>query len=211
MDSSEKYKSTVAFTDLLFNVLVGFVFLFVIAFILINPIAKKSNIIVPAEYMIVLTWPDENDDDIDIWMRDPNGEIIGYQKKDNGVMHLDRDDIGSANDKMDIDGQSVTIKLNREVVTLRGILPGEYNISIHYYRKNTPDNSSMPVTVEVSKINPYSVVYKQTQEFTIQGQGINYYKFTVRPDGNFENVTTSEENIIPLTSIAQHESMTRPR
>lgn len=211
MDSSEKYKSTVAFTDLLFNVLVGFVFLFVIAFILINPIAKKSNIIVPAEYMIVLTWPDENDDDIDIWMRDPNGEIIGYQKKDNGVMHLDRDDIGSANDKMDIDGQSVTIKLNREVVTLRGILPGEYNISIHYYRRNTQDDSRVPVTVEVSKINPYSVVYKQTQEFTTQGQGINYYKFTVRPDGNFENVTTSEENIIPLASIPEHGLMTRPR
>ena len=211
MDSSEKYKSTVAFTDLLFNVLVGFVFLFVIAFILINPIAKKSNIIVPAEYMIVLTWPDENDDDIDIWMRDPNGEIIGYQKKDNGVMHLDRDDIGSANDKIDIDGQSVTIKLNREVVTLRGILPGEYNVSIHYYRRNTQDDSRVPVTVEVSKINPYSVVYKQTQEFTTQGQGINYYKFTVRPDGNFENVTTSEENIIPLASIPEHGLMTRPR
>ena len=211
MDSNEKYKSTAAFIDLLFNVLVGFVFLFVIAFLLINPIAKKSNIIVPAEYMVVLTWPDENDDDLDIWMRDPNGKLIGYQKKDNGVMHLDRDDLGTANDKIDIDGQSVTIKLNREVVTLRGILPGEYNISIHYYRKHKEDDVPVPVTVEVVKINPYSVVYKQTQDFTAQGQGINYYKFTVRPDGNFENVTSSEENVIPLMSLPSHELTNRPR
>ena len=211
MDSNEKYKSTAAFIDLLFNVLVGFVFLFVIAFLLINPIAKKSNIIVPAEYMVVLTWPDENDDDLDIWMRDPNGKLIGYQKKDNGVMHLDRDDLGTANDKIDIDGQSVTIKLNREVVTLRGILPGEYNISIHYYRKHKEDDAPVPVTVEVVKINPYSVVYKQTQDFTAQGQGINYYKFTVRPDGNFENVTSSEENVIPLMSLPSHELTNRPR
>ena len=211
MDSNEKYKSTAAFIDLLFNVLVGFVFLFVIAFLLINPIAKKSNIIVPAEYMVVLTWPDENADDLDIWMRDPNGKLIGYQKKDNGVMHLDRDDLGTANDKIDIDGQSVTIKLNREVVTLRGILPGEYNISIHYYRKHKEDDVPVPVTVEVVKINPYSVVYKQTQDFTAQGQGINYYKFTVRPDGNFENVTSSEENVIPLMSLPSHELTNRPR
>ena len=38
------YGSQVAFIDLLFNTLVGFVFLFVMAFILINPIAKKSNV-----------------------------------------------------------------------------------------------------------------------------------------------------------------------
>lgn len=126
-------------------------------------------------------------------------------------MHLDRDDLGTANDKIDIDGQSVTIKLNREVVTLRGILPGEYNISIHYYRKHKEDDVPVPVTVEVVKINPYSVVYKQTQDFTAQGQGINYYKFTVRPDGNFENVTSSEENVIPLMSLPSHELTNRPR
>ena len=39
-----KYKSTIGFTDLLFNLLVGFVFLFIIAFILINPITKKKDV-----------------------------------------------------------------------------------------------------------------------------------------------------------------------
>ena len=42
--NKNKYKSTIGFTDLLFNLLVGFVYLFIIAFILINPIQKKHRI-----------------------------------------------------------------------------------------------------------------------------------------------------------------------
>ena len=41
-----------AFNDLLFNVLVGFVMLFVIAFLLINPITKKNDIPSKAEYQL---------------------------------------------------------------------------------------------------------------------------------------------------------------
>ena len=52
-----KYKSTIGFTDLLFNLLVGFVFLFIIAFILINPITKKKDVPKKAEYMIIIEWP----------------------------------------------------------------------------------------------------------------------------------------------------------
>ena len=49
-----KYKSGIGFTDLLFNLVIGFVYLFVIAFILINPIAKKGDVIKKAEYMITI-------------------------------------------------------------------------------------------------------------------------------------------------------------
>ena len=62
------YGSQVAFIDLLFNTLVGFVFLFILAFILINPIAKKSDIEVVAEFIVKINWPDASPDDIDLWM-----------------------------------------------------------------------------------------------------------------------------------------------
>ena len=60
------YGSQVAFIDLLFNTLVGFVFLFILAFILINPIAKKSDIEVVAEFIVKINWP-TIPDDIDPW------------------------------------------------------------------------------------------------------------------------------------------------
>ena len=51
--------SNLAFNDLLFNVLIGFVMLFVIAFLMINPIAKKADIPVKAEFIVVLEWDED--------------------------------------------------------------------------------------------------------------------------------------------------------
>ena len=207
MDSPNKYKSSIAFTDLLFNILVGFVFLFLIAFLLINPIAKKGDIVVPAEFIITLTWPDDSIDDIDIWARGPNGDVVGFTKKDSNLIHLDRDDRGIIEDKIEVDGKEVTIKINREVVTVRGKMPGEYYISVHWYRRPPvmlqPESDFklydvLPVTVEVQKINPYSIIYKQTQNFDDEGQVRNYYKFTVNEQGNVASVTDTDEDIVPV-------------
>ena len=48
--SDPRYRSSFGFIDLLFNLLVGFVFLFMLAFMLINPVAKKETIKPKAEY-----------------------------------------------------------------------------------------------------------------------------------------------------------------
>jgi len=52
--NNEKYKSTIGFTDLLFNILVGFAFLFIIAFLLITPEAKKKDCERRAEFVVVM-------------------------------------------------------------------------------------------------------------------------------------------------------------
>ena len=47
-----------------------------------------------AEYIITVDWDDSLEDDVDLWVRDPNGEIVSYLQKDAGWLHLDRDDRG---------------------------------------------------------------------------------------------------------------------
>ena len=79
-----KYKSTIGFTDLLFNLLVGFVFLFIIAFILINPITKKKDVPKKAEYMVVIEWESTSLDDIDLWVKAPDGKTVSFVKKEAG-------------------------------------------------------------------------------------------------------------------------------
>lgn len=211
MDSDERYKSNVAFIDLLFNVLIGFVYLFILAFIMINPIAKKGDIVVPAEFIIILTWPDELGDDIDLWVKDQNENLVGFNRKDAGIMYLDRDDLGWMNDKSTIDGEEITIRLNREVVTIRGKAPNQYKISVHFYRKITPDDSNalnlpsmnnIPITVTVTKLNPYSEVYKQTLIISDQGEIKNFRSFTVDKHNNVIYIQEGIESIIPLNQIA---------
>ena len=60
MESKSKYKSSLAFTDLLFNVLIGFVFMFIVAFILINPVQKDAEIEAKAEFMVIMEWDDQS-------------------------------------------------------------------------------------------------------------------------------------------------------
>lgn len=192
MDSPSKYKSTISFVDLLFNVLLGFVFLFIVAFVLINPIAKRADVDMPAQYMIVLTWPDSSDNDMDLWVMDPNGNRVGFNERESGFMNLDRDDIGTLSDIATVNGEVVEVRLNREVVTLRGIVPGTYYVTVHLYAKRDAD--PIEVAVEVIKLNPYSVIYSQKKIMEYFGHRENFYKFTLTESGNYYGVESTNQS-----------------
>ena len=186
------YGSQVAFIDLLFNTLVGFVFLFILAFVLINPVAKKSDVEIVAEFIIKITWPTDSVDDIDLWMRDPLGNYAGFKSKDVGLMSLNRDDLGTSNDTVyDPDGKRIVVFRNEELITIRGIVPGEYIVNVHWYGDKPPitelgqkDYPIVPVETQIEKINPYNVVYAKIVNLTIKGQEITVIRFTVDEKGN---------------------------
>ena len=61
----EKTESQSAFTDLLFNSLLGFAFMFAIAFMLISDPSEGGKIESKAEILISVRWPDKHPDDVD--------------------------------------------------------------------------------------------------------------------------------------------------
>ena len=140
------------FTDLLFNTLLGFTLLFFISIIFMNPIAKLGNINYKAEYIITVIWPENQPDDIDLWVQDPYQETVSYLQKEAGWLNLDRDDRGDLNDTVMINGEKVVHPINQEVVTIRGIISGEYIVNLHYYESQ----SEQPVraNVKIEKVNP---------------------------------------------------------
>lgn len=196
MDSPSRFKNTLSFVDLLFNVLMGFVFLFVVAFLMINPVAKQGDIVVPGEYMIIMTWTETSKDDVDLWVRSPGNKTVSFTARDVEGMSLDRDDLGSVTDTIIVNGKAEVIPINQEVVTIRGVEPGIYNITAHMYQKSSPEPTE--VTVEVVKLNPYLVVYKQTQTMTAKGQEKNFYQFTVNSSGGHRDITTASESAVNL-------------
>ena len=86
------YHTNLAFLDLLFNTLLCFAALFSLAFILINPSKKNKNVDAKAEFIITVIWPSEMDDDVDTYVEDPEGNLIAFNRREQGLMHLDRDD-----------------------------------------------------------------------------------------------------------------------
>ena len=180
----KSYHSNTSFLDILFNTLVGFVLLFIIAFLLISPIKKKKEIEQKAEYVITVTWPGEMNDDIDSWLEDPMEQVMYYREKEVGLMHLDRDDLGTLNDQLMVPGVGmVNYPYNREITTIRGIMPGEYVFNVHLYRKDHEGNS-IPVTVILEKLNPHvKLLYSKTVTLTDAWEEKTIIRFVLDVDG----------------------------
>ena len=172
------------FTDLIFNILLGFVLLFFISILFINPITKLGNVNLKAEYIITIDWPDNLPDDIDLWVRDPNGEIVSYLNKDAGWLHLDRDDRGIINDKVKIGDQELVYPLNREVVTLRGLIPGEYTVNVFLYEHESKRPVDVKLTIE--KVNPsLKLVYFNSISLPSKDTEITIARFNLNQKGNY--------------------------
>ncbi|SVB63146.1 uncharacterized protein METZ01_LOCUS216000 [marine metagenome] len=194
----------------MFNALLGFVVLFVLALLLINPITKKSDIPSKAEIMLTLEWDSEVADDIDIWVLGPvMGAPISFQNKHSGYMHLDRDDLGRSSDVMMIDGEKTIIKINREVVTLRGIAPGDYYINIHVYHKNK-ETGPTKYTITLLDVNPYKEVYVMQGELHNRGDIVRLPGFTLNEEGEITDIWTSDKIIVGARNTNSAITMPEP-
>ena len=185
------------FTDLLFNVLLIFTFLFLIAIVFMNPPARTGAIDLKAEYIVTVKWPDHSPDDIDIWVRDPDGRIVWFRNTEDGFMHLDRDDRGVSNDTIRVDGEEIVNPLNQEVITIRHLVPGEYTVNLHYYKSL----SEQPVTAEVSvaRVNPsLDIVFYGKVLLERAGVERTAVRFNLERDGGVAGINTLPKALVSV-------------
>lgn len=183
------------FTDLLFNALLTFTFLFLISLLLINPPAKSGIINPKAEFLITVSWEDGNENDIDTWVQGPQGSKVWFKQAQNGLMHLDRDDRGKTNDTQQVDGREISNPLNQEVVTIRGRPPGEFIVNVHYYK--SVDQLEVPVTVYVAEVNPtLKVLHYATLDLKKEGEEKTAVRFTLNNQGKVENINTLQTSLV---------------
>ena len=184
------------FYDMLFNMLIAFVFCFIIALLAMNPKALKAgDIPAKAEFIITLSWADLNPNDVDLWVQDPGGNLVWFRAREAGLMHLDRDDRGLANDSIVVNGKTIVNPLNQEVVTLRGIAIGEYTVNAHYYASK--DGKPVDVTVSIIKVNPRAeVVFYGAATLARKGDETTLARFTVLPDGSANNINTLPKTLV---------------
>ena len=184
-----------AFTDLLFNALLGFAFMFVTAFSLISDPERRGKVDPNAEVLITIRWPDDHPDDVDTIVEDPRGQLVWYHNKDTGLMHLDRDDRGTFLDTIVLDGQRVVSPINQETVSLRALAPGEYVVNLLHYQANFAE--PLPVTVKLEKLNPNVVLaYYGTHELTGIGHELTALRFTIDESGNVGNLSSRPKALV---------------
>ena len=184
-----------AFTDLLFNALLGFAFMFFISFALIQKPQDGGKIDSKADFIISAEWEEYHPDDIDLIVEDPQGNIVYFQRQQAGLMHWDRDDRGTLADRIMIDGVEVENPANQEVVTIRGYMEGEYVVNLHYYKSNFI--APLKVKVKVEKINPrLEVVYFNDFFLKKIGDEITAVRFILDDKGNVLDLNQLQKPII---------------
>ena len=184
------------FYDMLFNLLIAFVFCFIVALLAMNPKALKAgDIPAKAEFIITLSWPDWNPNDIDAWVQGPTGDMVWFRSREAALMHLDRDDRGLSNDTIEVNGKKIVNPLNQEVVTIRGIAPGQYVVNANYYE--SLDQHPVEVTVSVVKVNPRAeVVYYGQQTLGRKGDEVTMVRFNVLSDGSVSDINTLPKRLV---------------
>ena len=93
----------------------------------------------PGNLTIELTWPQDRNVDVDLWVRTPLDKAVGYSAKSGRAMDLLRDDLGFTNDSSGV---------NFELAFSRGIIPGRYIVNAHVYH-DREGKTPVPVLVVV--------------------------------------------------------------
>jgi hypothetical protein len=144
------------FSVMLFKALQVIAFLFFLALLAISPDSKEGKIDSKAEFIITMDWPDNHPDDLDLFVQDPIGNIAWYRHREAGFLTLDRDDRGGANDFIIVNGRKIPSPIREEIVTVRGIVAGEYTVNVSHFQAIA--GQPVDATVKVQKLNPTAQV-----------------------------------------------------
>lgn len=194
-----KYGSNISFIDMLFALLIGVFSIFILSMLLLGDPKKQETkkIEDSSQLMVTMVWDDMSSDDIDLWTLAPNGDKISYNRRENGFISLDRDDLGVENDFIIVNGEKQLIRHNEEIVRVRMIQPGHYVFnSVLYSRKTDPltgmkSSGPISVTVTLMTVNPeYRVVFKNTVELNDTGEQATAFSFDIDDGKTIENIST---------------------
>jgi hypothetical protein len=177
------------FRDVLSLALLGFLAVIVLLLPHIAPegIKNVSDAPAPGTVVVEITWSDEMDADVDLWVLAPGDIPVGYSNKGGAIFNLLRDDLGKTMDLSSI---------NHESAYSRGMRAGEYIVNAHAYRidpKRPPPFdveaviSTKIVSEGVAQIIP--ILFTKAQ-IRYQGQELTMVRFELTEEGKLVEGST---------------------
>lgn len=150
--------------------------------------AKNDRIKNSAAYLVRLNWAAESDDDVDLYVSDPNNHFVFFGRLQDGLLSLTRDDTGRVANTVRLpDGRLVQSAVNEETVEIRGIIEGEYAVNVHMYRKSGDDPT--PVAVVLYKVAAGEDIKLHERALTLsRAQEETAFRFTVLKSGDVVDI-----------------------
>ena len=127
MSLAQKYSSMWAMLDIIFVFLLAVLFQYIVVLSILKTEESPPSLVDRNQYVIKMEWPPGMSVDMDLWVLDPTGSIVGYSRKEGNGVHLQRDDLGDSNDTVTLtDGSVKRSPLNEEVINIREFIPVSY-------------------------------------------------------------------------------------
>lgn len=175
-----------------FDYLLALLGIFLILAITETPKSVPMRIDTLGVYAVTVSWRAGSNDDVDLWVQDPQGRIAWFRQQDAGLMHLESDDLGTA-----VSGtfDGVVVRDNGERTIIKGTIPGEYIVNLHMYTKQDPGATTCTVRLWELRGNDRIMIEKRIV-LVRQGQETTAFRFTLNRAGD-----ASRFNTLPKTFV----------
>lgn len=198
--------------DFLFGLVAIFIVLFILATLISNT-EKTAQTSTDQEvriedslFVIKMVWDAESSDDIDLYVCDPMRQLVFFKNPEKGLMGLDRDDSGWASNTAHLPGgKEVIVPHNVESVNIRGIVPGEYTVNAHAYRKW--GNKPLEVTVTLYKIGTHGggiLLHQKVLQFLTEREEQTAFRFVMSESGEIISYNEKPRHFVGHTEVGDY-------
>lgn len=207
--SYEGYESPISLADIMLKIVMVLFVMWLAAELQAKKKSEDSNLQKKAEFVATAEWNKERDPeldcDVDLWVRNPDGDAVYFSHKEGNGMNIERDDLGNRNDSLVTStGETLINPEDKEYWYLRVIKPGEYSINVHLYGCKDQDMYSsrmrprrVPVDVELIKLNPRMVlVQRKVVILEKVWDEKTAFNFTLDGTGNVSSVTDIQVKMV---------------
>jgi hypothetical protein len=172
---------------------IDFLSCLVVVFVAVALTSRPPQVKTYGAYAVVITWP-KGDDDVDLFVRNPDGAISYFGKAQIDQMQLEHDDLGTT------ETGYAHANENQERTVLRSATPGEWTANVLLY---TRSQGSAPIRVAATLWDlrrEDRIVYRTTRQLTRKGDERTAFRFTIGQAGNVSGTSQLPLSLVSATT-----------
>jgi len=154
----------------------------------------------PIFAMVVLTWSNDRMIDLDLHALCPTGEHVAFNNREACFANLERDARGGLSDWTIVNGQQVVSVDNREVITFRAPVQGEWILNAHWFFSQ--ESPPIVAHVEIISFEPtIHVVFQRDITFESSDEEVHVVRFKMHDNKILDGFDYNNPRMIIKNSI----------
>jgi len=172
---------------------IDFLSCLLVVFVAVALTSRPPQVKTYGAYAVVITWP-KGDNDVDLFVRNPEGGISYFGMAQVDQMQLEHDDLGTT-----MTGYAHSNE-NQERTVLRSATPGQWIANVVLYSRS---QGSVPIRVAVTLWDLRSedrIVNRATRQLRRKGEERTAFRFTIGPAGNVSGFSQLPVSLVSSTT-----------